>query len=501
MITRTPYFFKDASVAADANQREDESNWTRTPATLGAHLSAGHYQRWNYIDFLAADAAQVAERQCFKIYNLPPQHGKSELMSHWLVVWFLKKFPWKKVGFASYEMGYASEWGGKCKDTITENSEELGLRLTQDTKAKGRWRLSGYGGGMYVAGIGGPFTGRGFDLIIIDDPVKNDAEALSAVYRKRNWNWYRSVCRTRLAPGGSIIVIMTRWHEQDLAGCLLGNPPEDEGQAAIPEKDVSPDNWEVINLPALAEDNDPIGRKPGEALCPERYDEPALKKQRVASGPFWWSAQYRGKPTPEGGGIIKTAWFKSYEDRNLPRTEKGDLHFSRLIQIWDTAFKEAQRNDRTACLTLGEAFNPTRYYILDLFVKRVEFPELVRFCKAYYHKWNPDRVLVEDKASGISLIQQVRADAGIPIKAITVNSGEDKVTRAHTVTGILEAGLVFVPLVAPWLADFLQEVGAFPNGAHDDIVDVLVHGLRYLKPHLSGQRIVAEVGEKKSRWK
>ena len=493
MITRNPYLLKDAATAVNIRQAEDLRNWTRSPATVGAHLSRGAYTRPRHIDYLSDHIAEVAVRPLFLVITIPPQHGKSELVSHYTPVWFLKRYPWKKVGLASYEAQYASEWGGKAKDTINDNADELGLQLRQDTKAKGRWNLRGYGGGMFTAGVGGPFTGRGFDLIVIDDPIKNDQEALSDVYRRRNWNWYRSVVRTRLAPGGSIIVVMTRWHEQDLAGALLGNPPEEEGEEAILEADVEPDAWECINLPALAEDKDPLGRKPGEALWPERYDETALKKSRLAAGPFWWTSQYRGKPQPEGGGIIKTGWFRSYEDEDLPNT------FSRVVQIWDTAQKEKQRHDRSACLTIGQANNPRRYYLLDLYVARLIYPDLVRAAEAQYDKWNPDHVIIEDKSSGISLIQQFRRDTKIPIRAI--KAVDDKVTRAHTTTGIMEAGQVLIPRHASWLADFLKEIGDFPTGAHDDIVDVLVHGLRFLKPRLRGRRMGVETEEKKSRWR
>jgi predicted phage terminase large subunit-like protein len=500
MITRQPYFLKDAAAALGMVKKEEVTDWTRTPATLGAHLSRGAYQRARHIEYMAEKISQIAVRQCFQIYNVPPQHGKSELVSHWTPVWFLKKFPWKKIGLASYEMGYASEWGGKAKETIEEHGEELGLHLTQDTKAKGRWRLKGYGGGMYVAGMGGPFTGRGFDLIIIDDPIKNDAEALSSVYRRRHWNWYRSVARTRLAPGGSIIVIMTRWHEQDLAGCLMGNPPEstDESNKAL-EVDVAPDKWEVTNLTALAEDKDPLGRKPGEALWPERYDVLALKQQRIASGPFWWTAQYCGRPQPEGGGIIKISWFKSYgqNSQTLP------TQFSRIIQFWDTAYTEKQRNDRSACITIAESKTPTRYWILDLWYGRMEYPELVKICQAQYDKWNPDRVLVENKATGPPLIQQLLRDTNkVPIFAIPQSKMEgDKEVRAQTITGIIEAGQVALPERAAWLAEFYQEIGSFPRGNHDDIVDAFVYGLRYLKPRLTGLAQGVETESKISRWK
>jgi predicted phage terminase large subunit-like protein len=496
--TRTPYLLKDAAVAVNIRQAEDIRNWTRTPATVGAYLSRGAYSRPKHVDFMAEKITEVGLGQRFFIFTIPPQHGKSELVSHWTPVWFLKKFPWKKIGLASYEAGYSAEWGGKAKDTIIDNADELGLDIRKDTKAKGRWNLRGYGGGMFTAGIGGPFTGRGFDLIIIDDPIKNDAEALSEVFRKRVWNWYRTVARTRLAPGGSIILVMTRWHEQDLAGSLLGNPPE-EAEGELVDESVTPDRWEIINLPALAEDNDPLGRLHGEALWPERYDETALKKSRMAAGPFWWSAQYRGKPQPEGGGLFKTAWFKTYDPDTLPRNSKGELTLSRVIQIWDTAHKEAQRNDRSACLTLGQVRIPTRYYVLDLFVGRLAFPELTRAATAQYDKWNPDRVIIEDKASGISLIQQLRRDTHVPLRAVP--AVDDKVTRANTVTGIIEAGQVFLPERASWLADFLKEIGDFPTGAHDDIVDVLVHGLRFLKPRLTGLRQGVETEAKTSRWR
>lgn len=495
MITRQPYLLKDAAQAVNIRQAEDLRDWTRTPATLGAYLSRGAYTRPRHVEYLAERISEIALGSRFFVISIPPQHGKSELVSHWTPVWFLKKFPWKKVGLASYEMGYASEWGGKAKDTISDNEEELALHLKRDTKAKGRWNLRGYGGGMFVAGIGGPFTGRGFDLIIIDDPVKNDAEALSPVYRRRVWNWYRTVARTRLAPGGSIIVIMTRWHEQDLAGALMGNPPEDEGEAAaaLEAEDQPRDEWRLINLPAIAEEGDPLGRKPGAALWPERYDETALTKSRIAAGPFWWSAQYRGKPSPEGGGIIKTAWFKGYGLDDIPK------NVSRVVQVWDTAHKETQKHDRSACLTLAEAGRPRRFFVLDLFVARLAFPDLIRQAQAQYDKWNPDRVLIEDKASGISLIQQLRRDTTVPIRGI--KAVDDKVTRAHTVTGIIEAGQVFIPDRAPWLADFLQEIANFPRGAHDDIVDVLVHGLRALKPRLTGLSIGGLSEKKSSQWR
>ncbi len=488
----TPVWFRQAADAAAPTDDVQFEDWTSSPAHLAEHISGGTWEARRHLTFLSDKIAQVAVRPTFLIINLPPRHGKSELVSHWTPVWFLKRFPWKKVGLASYEMGFASEWGSAAKDSIVEHSDQLGLELTQDTKAKGRWKLKGYGGGMTVAGIGGPLTGRGFDLIIIDDPIKNDQEALSPTYRKRLWNWYKTTLRTRLEPGGSIIVVLTRWHEDDLAGKLT-TPQEDE-----PDDPEARDPWETVNLPAVAEKNDALGRQEGEPLWPERFDTKALANLRQVEGPFWWAALYQGRPQPEGGGIIKTAWFKYYQDEELPRTDKGVLKMPRLVQIWDTAFKENQKADRSACLTL--ATGTRGFYVLDLWVGRVEYPDLVRRSLALADKWDPDQIFIEDKASGQSLIQQLRRDTKLPIKAIKAE--DDKVTRAHTVTGTIEAGRVLLPGRASWLADFLAEVGAFPTGQHDDIPDVLVHGLRVLKAARLISGTATPVGEHKtSAWR
>jgi predicted phage terminase large subunit-like protein len=486
------YFRQAAQLAVKEEDAAQEEDWTASPAHLAEHVSGGTWEARRHLTFLSDKIAQVAVKPTFLIINLPPRHGKSELVSHWTPVWFLKRFPWKKVGLASYEMGFASEWGGAAKDTIVEHSDELNLELTSDTKAKGRWKLKGYGGGMTVAGIGGPLTGRGFDLIVIDDPIKNDQEALSPTYRKRLWNWYKTTLRTRLEPGGSIIVVLTRWHEADLAGQLT-TVQEDE-----PDDPSARDPWEIINLPAVAEKNDPLGRQEGEPLWPERFDAAALANLRQVEGPFWWAALYQGRPQPEGGGIIKQAWFKYYQDADLPRNDKGVLKMPRLIQIWDTAFKENQAADRSACLTL--ATGTLGFYVMDLYVRRLEYPDLVRMAMAQADKWNPDSIYIEDKASGQSLIQQLKRDTRLPIRI--VKAEDDKVTRAHSVTGTIEAGRVLLPARAPWLADFLAEVSSFPTGPHDDIPDVLVHGLRVLKAArlISGGNV--PVGEHKtSAWR
>ena len=341
---------------------------------------------------------------------------------------------------------------------------------------------------MVATGIGGVITGRGAELIIVDDPVKNFKEALSPVYRQNVKNWYRSTLRTRLHQGGSMIILMTRWSEDDLCGWLL-NTAEEEG--------LPSDTWEVINLKAIAEsteaDPDPLGRKDGEVLCSELYDLKALTTIKAAVGTYWWDAEYQGTPRPEGGGIIKEGWFQYFDPDDFE-----DLKLTRYTQFWDTALKEKQVNDRSACITFAEGKNG--YYVLDLWVGRPNFPDLTEQAKTEYAKWAPDSVEVEDKASGISLIQQLRRDTKIPIHAI--KAIDDKIARAHSVTGILEAGRVYLPKRAPWLSTFLSEVCGFPTAAHDDVTDSLVYGLMHYKPRRRASLGRRSMGEKqKSKWR
>ncbi len=455
--------------------------WQDTPASVAVHLGNGYWKPYNYLTYLSDKLTQMEDHPIFLIITIPPRHGKSELISHWLPVWFLNKWPSKRVILTSYEAGYAADWGGTVKDTIDSNQDELGIFLTRDTKSKSNWKIQGYGGGMITAGVGGPITGRGAHLAIIDDPIKNYKEALSPTYRENNWQWYRSTLRTRLEPGASIIIIMTRWHEDDLAGRLIADPGEDGIK----------DEWEVINIPAIAKEDDILGRKPGEALNPERYDIPALNKLRISTGPYWWPALYEGSPVAEGGNIIKMGWFKYYDA--LP-------HLLRIIQIWDTAFEEDQRNDRSACITLGEGEHG--YYLIDCYAARLEFPDLQKMLKAKYFERKPSRILVEYKVSGISLVQQIRRDTKLPI--LPVKPEGSKEMRAHSVTGIIEAGKVFLPEEAPWLSEFLNEVTRFPAAPHDDIVDAFVYGLEYLKPtsdELHGRSKAYDTGHKESAWR
>lgn len=472
-------------------------DWLHTPAHIAAYLSRGRWLPAPHLNLVSDEVAKIRDGSVFLIVTMPPRHGKSELISHWTPVWFLKNWPYKRVILSSYQIGFASEWGGKAKATLIENEADLGLMLATDTKAKARWSIRGYGGGMVSTGIGGSLTGRGGDLIIIDDPIRSQMEALSPTYRERAKEWYRATLRTRLQPGGSIIILQTRWHEDDLVGWLLSENPE-----GLEHRDP----WKVINLPALAQPGDPLGRAEGKALWPSMYNLDALLDLRQATGSYWWSAEYMGSPRPEGGGIIHEEWFQYYGpgtgvDDPLDVEEddqSNELWPRRLRQFWDTAFKEQQVNDRSACVTIADC--KKGYFIPDVWAKRVEFPELQTALKAKYSQFVPDRVEVEDKASGISLIQQIRRDTKIPIQA--VKAVDDKVTRMHSISAIVEAGLVYLPARAPWLSEFLHEICSFPAAVHDDMADAFVYSLLGLKPRRDREKHpVTRKRKKKSKWK
>jgi predicted phage terminase large subunit-like protein len=441
MIMNTKSFLKD----------RDLPFRFRAPADCAEKLSDGAWIRYPHLDYISDRIAEIRERKLRLIVSVPPGHGKSELISHWTPVWFLGEWPDRRVGFATYEANFAGYWGGLVRDSIDMNSDILQLELTRDTTAKSDWRLRS-GGSMITAGVSGPITGRRFHLLLIDDPIKNIAEAESITYRENLWKWYRTVARTRLFQDGSIIIIMTRWHDDDLIGRL---------------QEQSGEPWEHIRLPAISEEDDKLGREVGDPLCPEMFDLPELKTLQEEVGGTtgrYWVALYQQRPSKEEGTTFKVEWWKYFEE--VPK-------LARTAQYWDTAFKKGKNTDWSTCLTMGR--HETGVVILDLWRGKVEYPELLTMVKAKYHQYNPNAVKVEDAASGQSVIQSLTRDTSIPIIKITAQGSKEQ--RANLITGIVEAGRVALPEKAPWLAVFLDEVTRFPGGKNDDIVDVLSYGV------------------------
>jgi hypothetical protein len=276
-----------------------------SPAGLAAVASRGKWIKARHLELLdrklVAVAKGIENRTSPRLLiDAPPRHGKSELSSKNFPGWFLGRYPDLRVILTSYETSFAREWGQKTRDLLNEQGEHFGVQIRPDSSAADRWDIAGHTGGMRTAGVGTGITGKGAHLFLIDDPVKDAAEANSETYRKNTWDWYRSTAYTRVEPGGAIVVIQTRWHEEDLTGKILAHAAETGEQ------------WDVLHLPALSEgpDVDVLGRELDQPLWPERYDRKALELIRATLGSYWFSALYQGRPQPAEGGAFKRSWFK-----------------------------------------------------------------------------------------------------------------------------------------------------------------------------------------------
>jgi predicted phage terminase large subunit-like protein len=385
---------------------------------------------------------------------MPPRHGKSMSVTETFPAWFLGRNPDLKVIEVSYSDSLAREFGDKCRRKIEEFGKELfGISIDHRKSDKSDWGISGHTGGMLSGGILSGITGRGADLMIIDDPVKNRQEADSQTYRDRVWSEWQSTLATRLHPGGRVVVVLTRWHEDDLAGRLVN---------------ADPDRWKVVNLPAIAEDDDMLGRVPGEALWPSRYDEKALAEIKKTVGSRDWEALYQGRPSPAEGSILKRGWWQFY--RQAP------ARFDKIIQSWDCTFKDGAKNDYVVGQVWGKA--GANKYLLDQVRGRMDIVATMQAIKTLSSKWPSARgKLVEDKANGSAVIQMLKSK--IP-GLIPIEPEGGKEVRAQAVSPDIEAGNVFLPENAPWVHDFIEECAAFPNGAHDDQVDAMSQAINRL---------------------
>jgi len=387
------------------------------------------------------------------IINMPPRHTKSEFASYLLPAWFLGRFPNKKIIQSSNTAELATGFGRKVRNLV--GSEQYArifpnVALRQDSKAAGRWSTN-HNGEYFAIGVGGTVTGKGADLLIIDDPhseqeaklALTNSEVFDSVYE-----WYTSGPRQRLQPGGSIVLVMTRWSKRDLTGRIV--------QSAI---DRDGDEWEIIDFPAILPS--------GKPLWPEFWSLELLNALKAELPVSKWNAQYQQSPTSEEGALIKREWWKIWEGDNPPRCEF-------MIQSWDTAFLKSERSDYSACTTWGvfylnENEKDAHIILLDAVKRRMEFPELKETAFRYYQEWEPDAFIVEAKASGAPLIFELRA-MGIPVQEFTPTRGNDKIARINAVSDLFASGKVWAPATR-WAEEVIEEMASFPNSEHDDLVD------------------------------
>jgi len=394
----------------------------------------------------------------------PPQHGKSQLSSRHLPAYILGRNPKWRVGL----MSHGAEWArGLAYDArgIVLCDEYQAIwpthSLDASSTAVDNWKLAAKvgGGGMVAVGREGSITGRSLEVLIVDDPVKDRIDADSPVARENAWkNW--TGFRNRVQKGGGVLVLYTPWHYDDLPSRLRA------WAAEHPEAD----QYEVINLPALAEDNDPLGRELGAPLAPNRYDLADLNQLRASMPESEWQALYCGRPTSEQGAVFINDHFRF---ENPPRARPDDW----LFLAADTAFSEKTTADYSVIGLWRVEKNC--YRLLDVFRKRMAFPELRAVVKELASVSDPLTILVEDKASGQSLIQELQADTKLPV--FPWKPDRDKVTRANAVTPLFKAGKVRLPKDAPWLRAYLAEMLQFPAAAHDDQVDMTTMALTWAR--------------------
>ena len=403
---------------------------------------------------IMADAFERVANGSLKrlIINMPPRHTKSEFASYLFPAWYLGKFPHKKIIQTAHTAELATNFGRKVRNLVaTPDYQALfPTKLSSDSKAAGRWNTN-KGGDYFAIGVGGAVTGKGADVLIIDDP-HSEQEAMQgnpAVF-DRVYEWYSSGPRQRLQPGGSIIIVMTRWSKRDLTGQIINNSVKREG-----------DEWETIEFPALMPS--------GKPLWSEFWSQKELEAIKAEIPVGKWEAQYQQNPTSEEGAIIKREMWKIWEKDEPPLCEF-------IIQSWDTAFEKNNRADYSACTTWGvfyktdsDGFDSAHIILLDAFKERMEFPELKKKAQELYKDWSPDALIVEKKAAGAPLIYEMRR-MGIPLQEYTPSKGSDKIARVNAISDLFASGFVWCPDTR-WAEEVMEECASFPNGEHDDLVD------------------------------
>lgn len=459
----------------------DDRTWaTLTPAHFAHHVDPS-WQLFEHLVELNRLLMEVAAGRVKRLLiSMPPQHGKSLFVSRYFLAWMLGHFPSKRVILTSYEADYAKTWGRKVRDTLEAVGEELfGIRVSSRTRAAHQWEIEGHGGGMSTAGMGGAITGKTADLAVIDDPIKNSEQAASPTIRKQHKDWYGTTLLTRVSKDAAIIVIQTRWHMDDLSGWLRAM-----------EKEPGADQWTKLTLPAISlhQDEvprgfteawpDPIGREPGESLCPQLHPLTKLQQHRAAMGEAWFWALYQGWPVPTEGGMFNPEWWKFWDLSDLPCAYDvtngcwfyhGDKRFDEILQSWDMSFRATDESSYVVGQVWGR-IGPRRY-LLDQIRERLDLPGSIRAVKLLSDRWPfVLKKLVEDKANGPAVVRALQSELD---GLVLVTPEGPKELRAAAWSPRAEAGDVFIPARTyyAWVKDWIDEHSAFPRGANDDQVD------------------------------
>ena len=399
---------------------------------------------------------KIANGKCKRlIINMPPRHTKSEFSSFLLPAWMVGRRPDLKIIQSTHTTELAIRFGRKAKTLMDspEYKRVFDTRLREDSQAAGKWETE-QGGEYYAAGVGSAITGRGADLLIIDDP-HSEQDAMNPEALERAYEWYTSGPRQRLQPGGAIVLVMTRWSTKDLTSKLINS-----------QKNVKADKWEVIEFPAILPSNKPV--------WPEYWKKEELEGVKASISIGKWNAQWMQNPTAEEGSILKREWWRVWEKPHIPK-------LTHTIQSYDTAFSKKETADYSAITTWG-VFHPNEdpgeaphLILLDAFKERLEFPELRKEALEQYRYWKPDTVIIEGKASGMPLTYELRK-IGIPVINFTPSKGQDKHSRVNAVAPMFESGMIWAP-DEEFADEVIEECASFPYGDNDDLVDSTTQAL------------------------
>lgn len=455
MVAISPALTPEALRMAAVSLQHKRANPARSSLMAFNRAMSPGYIAGTHIDALIAALEAVERGETTRlIVTMPPRHSKSFNVSEHFPAWYLGRNPDKRIIASSHTAQLSYTFSRRVRNKLAQPEWPFPeVRVAEDKGGVTAWDIQRRRGGYLSVGVGGSPTGHGADLILIDDPIRSAADADSETVRESVWEWYQGTLRTRLQPGGAIILTATRWHESDLTGRLLA------------EAEQGGEQWTHVHMPAVDD--------AGAALWPEYWPVEALAKIRQSVGSRVWQAQYMGHPTPAEGGILKRHWFGTYAQPE---------RYLALIQSWDTAFKDGRTSDYSACVTLGVGLNYVD--VLDVYRARIEFPDLERALEEQHliatsrFPGVPITVLVEDKGSGQSLIQVARrrGNRNLNVIAVSASRPDEKVQRVHDISPSVEAGRVRLPAYAHWLDAFVDEIVSFPLGSHDDQVDAFSSG-------------------------
>ncbi len=433
-----------------------------SPGSFAQLASQGRWQPARHLNYLDQQIlSSIEEARAGKleglVVSMPPQHGKSMLCSHYLPAWYLGTHPDHRVILTSYEADFAASWGRKARDVLESYGSLFGVQVSHQSSAANRWDIEGREGGMTAAGVGGPITGKGAHLLIVDDPIKNDVEARSATFRQRQWEWWQSVATTRLRPGALIVVIQTRWHRDDLTGRIL-EQAQDKGH-----------RWRVVKFPALAEEHDVLGRQPGEALWPEVFTRERLEQVRDSHTHYYWSAMYQQNPHAEGSA----EWPDSFFTPDIWFNEWPTHWDCKIVALDPSKGTDAKFGDYSAFVMLLVSAGIV-YVDADLAIRNTTI--ITDTALEIQRRFQPDWFGVEVNQFQELLAGDLRrrsTELRVPLPLVAINNRVNKLVRIRRLTPLLSQGRLRFKGGSRGARLLVEQLRDFPNGDHDDGPDAL----------------------------